>query len=228
MLCQSVMQLQIRIASMRDDPNGIRTRVTAVKGRCPGPLDDRVTRAGQYRNCYSSTQGKSPPKSVFVLFSLRTKFVNECPYARGGASVPGPYFTRVFHDLLTGFTIAQELFDRHLKGIGVANLDCAVFRDQRFGKRCEVLHVWAKHDRFARYDRFHWILSTPRGQALPHKHGARNSVPALEVASCIEKEAIRFRFATVQRFASESDAQRQSLELRSNFAHAFHVTRRNE
>jgi hypothetical protein len=32
------------------DPNGIRTRVTAVKGRCPRPLDDRVTRAGQYRN----------------------------------------------------------------------------------------------------------------------------------------------------------------------------------
>ena len=27
------------------DPNGIRTRVTAVKGRCPGPLDDRVTKA---------------------------------------------------------------------------------------------------------------------------------------------------------------------------------------
>ena len=26
----------------RSDPNGIRTRVTAVKGRCPGPLDDRV------------------------------------------------------------------------------------------------------------------------------------------------------------------------------------------
>jgi hypothetical protein len=31
------------------DPNGIRTRVTAVKGRCPGPLDDRVLKAGQYR-----------------------------------------------------------------------------------------------------------------------------------------------------------------------------------
>jgi hypothetical protein len=26
----------------RSDPNGIRTRVTAVKGRCPRPLDDRV------------------------------------------------------------------------------------------------------------------------------------------------------------------------------------------
>ena len=42
------------------DPNGIRTRVTAVKGRCPGPLDDRVTKAGQYQNCCSLTQGKSP------------------------------------------------------------------------------------------------------------------------------------------------------------------------
>ena len=33
------------------DPNGIRTRVTAVKGRCPKPLDDRVVsaRAAQYR-----------------------------------------------------------------------------------------------------------------------------------------------------------------------------------
>src|SRR5260370_37644042 len=26
------------------DPNGSRTRVTAVKGRCPRPLDDRVTK----------------------------------------------------------------------------------------------------------------------------------------------------------------------------------------
>jgi hypothetical protein len=31
------------------DPNGIRTRVTAVKGRCPGPLDDRVTKPGNIR-----------------------------------------------------------------------------------------------------------------------------------------------------------------------------------
>src|SRR5438552_7146486 len=32
------------------DPNGIRTRVTAVKGRCPGPLDDRVGRAPNYQD----------------------------------------------------------------------------------------------------------------------------------------------------------------------------------
>jgi hypothetical protein len=44
----------------RSDPNGIRTRVTAVKGRCPGPLDDRVTKAAQYQNCQAFTQGKLP------------------------------------------------------------------------------------------------------------------------------------------------------------------------
>src|SRR5207245_6109784 len=31
-------------AESNGDPNGIRTRVTAVKGRCPRPLDDRVTK----------------------------------------------------------------------------------------------------------------------------------------------------------------------------------------
>jgi hypothetical protein len=40
------------------DPNGIRTRVTAVKGRCPGPLDDRVEKAGQYQKSPDSPQGK--------------------------------------------------------------------------------------------------------------------------------------------------------------------------
>src|SRR5436190_16928674 len=41
--------MQLRYACRRwsllpkgGDPNGIRTRVTAVKGRCPRPLDDRV------------------------------------------------------------------------------------------------------------------------------------------------------------------------------------------
>src|SRR5437763_16967376 len=31
-------------AESNGDPNGSRTRVTAVKGRCPRPLDDRVTK----------------------------------------------------------------------------------------------------------------------------------------------------------------------------------------
>jgi hypothetical protein len=31
------------------DPNGIRTRVTAVKGRCPRPLDDRVKKPPNIR-----------------------------------------------------------------------------------------------------------------------------------------------------------------------------------
>src|SRR5436190_19658547 len=53
-----------------NDPNGIRTRVTAVKGRCPGPLDDRVIRQlpdEQYQNCCSWTQGKLPSLFSFSL-----------------------------------------------------------------------------------------------------------------------------------------------------------------
>ena len=42
------LQQQIARVLWRD-PNGIRTRVTAVKGRCPGPLDDRVTKPGNIR-----------------------------------------------------------------------------------------------------------------------------------------------------------------------------------
>src|SRR5213596_1025618 len=52
------------------DPNGIRTRVTAVKGRCPGPLDDRVVKARAISNCYSWTQDKLPVESVFLLYLL--------------------------------------------------------------------------------------------------------------------------------------------------------------
>src|SRR5262245_39773115 len=36
---------RFRLIHEGSDPNGIRTRVTAVKGRCPGPLDDRVVSA---------------------------------------------------------------------------------------------------------------------------------------------------------------------------------------
>ena len=35
---------------IKNDPNGSRTRVAAVKGRCPRPLDDGVI----YRNCFGA------------------------------------------------------------------------------------------------------------------------------------------------------------------------------
>src|SRR5438034_8802144 len=61
MLCQTVMRLARRPHLYEEsDPNGILTRVTAVKGRCPGPLDDRVVKARAISNCCSWTQGKLP------------------------------------------------------------------------------------------------------------------------------------------------------------------------
>jgi hypothetical protein len=51
---------RFRLRDDGSDPNGIRTRVTAVKGRCPGPLDDRVVKARAISNCCFRTQGKLP------------------------------------------------------------------------------------------------------------------------------------------------------------------------
>src|SRR4030095_4940279 len=56
----AVMSEALIKAESNGDPNGIRTRVTAVTGRSTRPLDDRVTKSAQYRNCYSLTQGKLP------------------------------------------------------------------------------------------------------------------------------------------------------------------------
>jgi hypothetical protein len=44
----------LRFSHKTRDPNGIRTRVTAVKGRCPRPLDDRVRRAPNIRSAPAS------------------------------------------------------------------------------------------------------------------------------------------------------------------------------
>src|SRR5437762_5843590 len=110
------------------DPNGIRTRVTAVKGRCPGPLDDRVTKARAISNSYSYTQGKLPARSFLLLLFLllacganllaktfevylrklllrRTKFVNQRGCARGCAMMLAQYFACVLADLLAALAI---------------------------------------------------------------------------------------------------------------------------
>jgi hypothetical protein len=118
------------------DPNGIRTRVTAVKGRCPGPLDDRVAKRGQYRNCHSFAQGKLPSSSNFgVRVGRRTapwlrtgmKLVNQRRCARSCALMRAQYVTRVFHKALPRFAIAEKLGDRPLEKIGVPDLDRTLF-----------------------------------------------------------------------------------------------------
>ena len=44
----STYQLLIALADqLTSAPNGIRTRAAALKGRCPGPLDDGGSRDGQ-------------------------------------------------------------------------------------------------------------------------------------------------------------------------------------
>jgi hypothetical protein len=89
------------------DPNGIRTRVTAVKGRCPGPLDDRVSQSGAISELPLShaRQIARPSCSSFLLF-INAKLGNQRRCARGCAVVHAQDFTRVFDEVLPRSGIA--------------------------------------------------------------------------------------------------------------------------
>ena len=56
-------------------PNGIRTRVTAVKGRCPRPLDDGdVLRLGNLTRDYAGDQTR--------LLSVKSAWINRLTSAQ--------------------------------------------------------------------------------------------------------------------------------------------------
>ena len=95
-------------AESNGDPNGIRTRVTAVKGRCPGPLDDRVTKRVQYQNCCSFTQGKLPSRSTFILLLLAAQLMNQRCCARRCTLVFAQNFARALDEALARFAVAQK------------------------------------------------------------------------------------------------------------------------
>lgn len=50
---------------LNGDPYGNRTRVTAVKGRCPGPLDERVAKGDKIRLLAKLSRKKSRHRLMF-------------------------------------------------------------------------------------------------------------------------------------------------------------------
>jgi hypothetical protein len=68
------------------DPNGIRTRVTAVKGRCPRPLDDRVGERQISRRRpalqVAFVAGLAVKRST-LRRPVRRNFFNECSCSHG-------------------------------------------------------------------------------------------------------------------------------------------------
>ena len=90
------------------DPNGIRTRVTAVKGRCPGPLDDRVAKAGQYRIEFAARKANWEPERRSQFFEiagdaaastepLSAKIDNQLCRPSGSAAMLRQNFPSVLH-----------------------------------------------------------------------------------------------------------------------------------
>ena len=56
---------EIREGVGNGDPYGNRTRVTAVKGRCPGPLDERVAERGNIGRLAKLSRKKSQSRPIF-------------------------------------------------------------------------------------------------------------------------------------------------------------------
>ena len=70
-----------------------------------------------------------------------------------------------------------------------------------------------KHNRFARENRFHRILSPVRGETFPDEHHSGDAVPALKFASRIEEHAICTGCTAGERFAGERHTQWQRAQL---------------
>ena len=118
---------------MQRDPNGIRTRVTAVKGRCPGPLDDRVTKPGNIgiaivrrkTNSLRNLDCRRNPNGASLLVS-RSELVNQLGCPRGSAFVFVQRSMCIFHETLARLAVAEKLANGTLERVGIVNLHCGV------------------------------------------------------------------------------------------------------
>jgi hypothetical protein len=97
------------------DPNGIRTRVTAVKGRCPGPLDDRVTTARAISELLllGARQIARPDRFLFLLLLLLApELMNQRCCTRSCTLMFAQNFARAPDEASTRFAITQKVGDR--------------------------------------------------------------------------------------------------------------------
>src|ERR1043166_4261480 len=92
------------------DPNGIRTRVTAVKGRCPGPLDDRVAEPAI---SISTLPAQANWPDLVLLLFVWLQLRNQSRGASGRAGMDGENISRVHHESSTRVCVAQKI-DNHL------------------------------------------------------------------------------------------------------------------
>ena len=97
----------VALRRSKSDPNGIRTRVTAVKGRCPRPLDDRVRKRAisEARRSVASYLGRIN-RSVRLL----ARGYKRAEKLRGplcGAAMRREHALCVRDQLLAAFAVAQ-------------------------------------------------------------------------------------------------------------------------
>ncbi len=204
------------------DPNGIRTRVTAVKGRCPRPLDDRVSEGGQYQNCPSLLQ------AIWRRSAARLEREEKLGRSLSCATMWSEHFERLPNECCALRGILYEGEETLLKLGCVLHFDCAAVFKERPRESCEVLHVRAEDDRLAGEDRLDRILAAVRGEALANKDDRRDRIPMAQFAGGIEDEYIKWTLVRLRGGASPRDVQTERNQRARDLVGAFHVSRRND
>src|SRR6266481_2128759 len=149
--CLSTSEESQGINDAKSDPNGIRTRVTAVKGRCPRPLDDRVTKPPNIP--FDSRKANLPP------FSARECKIDHQPCSAGGSAamcIQG--FPRVLHDFFAIVGICQEIRHGPPQFGRRVDLNRSPTGQQCVCQRREIFHMGTKYNRFPGQDRLSRIL----------------------------------------------------------------------
>ena len=129
------------------DPNGIRTRVTAVKGRCPRPLDDRVgeRQISRWRRSLQApnVRGTSSIRTVAGISSdrgteavprsdvvARACFFNQRGGSGSGSAVWLNNAKRIPDELLSRGRVAQQTTRLCGQLLKILHAQRAVLRDQ--------------------------------------------------------------------------------------------------
>src|SRR6266567_888682 len=73
----------------------------------------------------------------------------------------------------------------------ISDANRAAFRDELLCQTCKIFHVRTKSYRLSRADRFDGVLTAMRSQTFPDKNNRRELVPAGQLASGVDEQAIK-------------------------------------
>src|SRR5438067_7805009 len=105
--------------------------------------------------------------------------------------------------------------------------ESAASRAELLCQACEIFHVWPKNYRLSRTDRFDRVLTAMRSQTFSDKNNRRNVVPVRQLASCIDKQALKF-LRSVSGSSLPDRSQIAFAQFSFDFVCPLNMTRRQD